>query len=249
MGAAMSGHFSHPDHHARFKRVKNKSAGSRCGMCQLNVEVGAAAYRCSNSKDECPFILHDACYRRPETIRRHFAHQQHRLTLGSTPTPTSRGDRRLCSLCAQGLDAPAFAYSCTNDRKCVAGGFRAHPRCCDLPPDISTPLHSHRRLVLRAPSGGNNSNGQQQPRSCVNCRKTTTGRTAAWSYQCPSCKNVEYCLSCLLGNDDAVRCCGVQCCDVDLEAVHCLGRVAGALFCGFVSGMGCPGFTTQQIKQ
>ncbi|XP_062192851.1 protein VACUOLELESS GAMETOPHYTES-like [Phragmites australis] len=231
MGAAMSGHFSHPDHHAPFKRVHDDFTNSRCGMCQLKFVFGAAAYRCS--EPGCPFLLHDACYRRPVTIRRHFGHPQHRLALGLTPT--SRSDRRPCSLCAQGLDAPAFAYSCT-DRGCVAGGFRAHPRCCNLPRDISTPLHSHRRLVLRPPSGGNNSNGQQHPRSCVKCRKTTTGRTAAWSYQCPKCDDVELCLACLLGKDGR---------DVVLVAVHYLGRVAGALFCGFVSGMGCPGFTIQ----
>ncbi|KAG0524326.1 hypothetical protein BDA96_07G201500 [Sorghum bicolor] len=253
MGAFLSvyghGHPSHPEHCARFNRVdRNKSPPSPCRMCKLNVETGAAAYRCSDP-DGCAVVLHEACYRRPWTLKRHFGHPQHRLTL-------TMGAGLSCSLCAQPLGTPTVAYSCA-DSKCA--GFSAHPRCCNnLPRSITTPpdLHEHTKLVLRRPSSapggknGGNSSEARPRRTCLKCGKTATtaGRKAApWSYQCTKCAGVEYCLACVLGNgDDTVRCCCcLPCCDVDPAAVHCVGHLAGALFCGFLSGMGCPGIPAQ----
>ncbi|XP_066329011.1 uncharacterized protein [Miscanthus floridulus] len=249
MGAFLSvsghGHSSHPEHCARFNRVdRNDSPPSPCRMCNLNVETGAAAYRCSELG--CAVVLHDACYRRPTTLKRHFGHRQHRLTLGAD----TRADLS-CSLCAQPLGTPTVAYSCAHSR---CAGFSAHPRCCNLPRNMTTPpdLHEHTSLVLRPPSapGGNGGNSEARPRrTCLKCGKTATtaGRKAApWSYQCPKCAGVEYCLACVLGNDvSTVPCCCLPCCAVDPAAVHCVGYLAGALLCGFLSGMGCPGIPTQ----
>ena len=246
MGAAVSGgHSSHTEHSARFRRVDKDdkhAPPSRCRMCQLKVELGAPAYRCSEPGG-CAVVLHEACYRRPRTLKRHLGHPNHRLTLG--------GDTRAglsCSLCAQDLGTPPVAYSCTRRRCC---GFHAHPRCCDLPRRLSVPpeLHEHGDLVLRPPQSGGNSNGQRQGRRCIKCQRvaTTTDQAAPWSYQCPNCVNAEYCLACLLGDGDTDngRCCCCQCCTVDPAAVHCLGHLAGVFFCGFLSGMGCPGIPTQ----
>ncbi|XP_066324034.1 uncharacterized protein [Miscanthus floridulus] len=250
MGAFLSsvsghGHPSHPEHCARFNRVgRNDSPPSPCRMCKLNVETRAAAYRCS--EPGCAVVLHDACYRRPTTLKRHFAHPRHHLTLGA--------DTRAClscSLCAKPLGTPTVAYSCARSSMCA--GFSAHPRCCDLPKSISTPpeLHEHNtRFVLRPPSsaaGGNGGGEVARPRrTCLKCGKTaatTAGRkkAAPWSYQCTKCAGKEYCLACVLGNGGStVRCCCLPCCDVDPAAVHCVGQLAGVFFCGFLSGMGCP---------
>lgn len=250
MGAFVSvsgrhGHSSHPEHCARFNRVhRSDSPPSACRMCKLNVELGAAAYRCS--EPGCAVVLHDACYRRPTTLKRHFGHPKHHLTLGAD---TSAG--RSCSLCARPLGTPTVAYSCAHSR---CAGFSAHPRCCDLPKSMSTPpdLHEHTKLFLRpaassATGGNGNSNGgEARPRrTCLKCEKTATAarrKAAPWSYHCPKCAGVEYCLACVLGNGDSTgrRCC-LPCCDVDpAAAVYCVGHLAGALFCGFLSGMGCP---------
>ncbi|KAF8653846.1 hypothetical protein HU200_061972 [Digitaria exilis] len=250
MGAAVSsgGHPSHPEHNARFRRVAggdHRAPPSRCRMCNLTVELGAPAYHCSEPKpDGCAVVLHEACYRRPKKMT-HSAHPQHRLTLAGDALALAAGVS--CSLCACPFGTPPVAYSCTR-RRC-AGGFRVHPRCCDLPKSISVPpeLHDHGDLVLRPPTSSSGNGGEQRRRRCLSCSRvagTISGQQAAapWSYQCAKCVDIEYCLACLLGDDDAanMRCCCFQCCTVDPAAVQCLGNLAGVFFCAFLGGMGCP---------
>lgn len=222
MGASFSGgHSSHPEHNARFIRVTD-APPSPCRMCHLTVELGRPAYRCSEPTG-CAVVLHEACYRRPRTLKRHLGHPQHRLTLaGDTRAGVS------CSLCARPLGTPPVAYSCNNAR---CGGFHAHPRCCDLPSRLRAPpeLHKHADLVLRPPLPSGNG-GERRRRRCMECKKVAT--VAPWSYQCSKCVDVEYCLACLLGDKDDD--------DLVVAAVQCIGHLAGEFFCAFLGGMGCP---------
>ncbi|OEL18712.1 hypothetical protein BAE44_0020269 [Dichanthelium oligosanthes] len=229
MGASFSvsgGHFSRREHGARFtKRVSDSRpcpSASTCGMCQRAIDFDAPAYRCS--EPGCPFLLHDDCYRRPETVKGHLGRPYHQLTLGP---PAAR--RACCSLCAKPLGAPAFAYACAD---C---DFRAHPRCRGLSPDVSA-QHEHGRLVLRFPSGGDTIDdarrpGQHHRRSCLDCRKTTSSRTAACSYQCPApACDKELCLRCVMRNNERPA----------PRSVFYFGEVVGLFIKGILRGMGVP---------
>uniref|UniRef100_J3MUT5 DC1 domain-containing protein n=1 Tax=Oryza brachyantha TaxID=4533 RepID=J3MUT5_ORYBR len=62
------------------------------------------------------------------------------------------------------------------------------------------PSHGH-QLVLRA-----SETGAGGGRRCVRCNKIAAG--PAWSYQCPTCRDVGFCLRCVLGkDDDRPQCC------------------------------------------
>ncbi|CAO2184460.1 unnamed protein product [Urochloa humidicola] len=240
------------DHRAHLERVDSNddasSAAPACAMCQLRVNVGAAAYRCP--EQGCTFLLHDACYRRPRKLKAHAGHHEHRLTLCNA---ADKAGNPSCSICAQGFGALSFAYRCAAPEcAAAAGGFLAHPRCCDLPQELIAG-HGHGRLVLRRPASLSGGDGDGPcPRRCMkkgHRQSTATAgqQAAAWSYQCPTptCDK-EVCLACLLHGNAAdtveQRCCGGRCCDaVTPGAVHCLGQVGGVLLCGFVTGMGCPG--------
>ncbi|TVU04859.1 hypothetical protein EJB05_47997, partial [Eragrostis curvula] len=241
MGAAFSGHTSCPDHRGRgLKRAdSNDVAGRQCGVCQLPVEVGVRVHHCSEAR--CGYVLHDSCFRLPATMRRHFAHPGHPLTLAAVG---GGGRSYYCTLCARQFAAHAYAYSCAAAAP-AACGFRAHPRCCLLPETMAdAALHPHGRLVLR--------DGDGARRRCLKCRTTTAaGRRppAAWSYQCADHNDTEICLACVLGVDgDAARCC--CCCSVPgpgcggVEPGR-LGEWIGNLLRGIGYGMGLPCFTAQ----
>lgn len=219
MGSGHS-HPAHPNH--RLRREKCSTQGAMCGLCHRRIELGEMAYRCAAA--ECTaFFLHDACYRYPERIKAkgHFS-AGHSLAL------TARADVAggACTVCAMTLDGFSHVYTCSKSRHfaCGRGGFLAHPRCGNLPPQAGAPSHPH-QLFLRAPDGGGG------VRRCVECNAVAAGGggggrqvVRAWSYQCQTCPDSELCLACALGRDGVPPCC---CC--------------GQCVCGGGCFVGCAG--------
>jgi hypothetical protein len=140
MGAAVSGHSSHPEHSARFKRVVggNRSpSSSRCRMCQLNVDVAAQPLRPTTAARN-PAAPSSSTS--PATGDPRRATSRTRSTASSSaattpPAPASpaasaprSSARRPSPTAAPKAGAPP-----------AASGFHAHPRCCSLPQYMTAP--------------------------------------------------------------------------------------------------------------
>uniref|UniRef100_A0A0D9XA81 DC1 domain-containing protein n=1 Tax=Leersia perrieri TaxID=77586 RepID=A0A0D9XA81_9ORYZ len=119
-------HIIHPVHVLRRSSCRNVNV--TCGLCGDPVKFNDMAYCCTNIG--CPsFFLHDACFHYLEKIRSHFS--GHNLVL------TARADAGVggCTICGQSFNGFSHVYSCSQTRHIVCGvdGFRAHPRCGNLP--------------------------------------------------------------------------------------------------------------------
>ncbi|XP_040383123.1 uncharacterized protein LOC121055214 [Oryza brachyantha] len=202
MGGSYSHSHSHshpaqPCNHALKRAGCGNLGGAACGLCGKQVGHSDMAYRCTAARCTSPsFFLHEACYRYPARIRNHFS--GHSLALAARAGVTAR----VCAVCAMPLDGFSCVYSCRQSRHsgCATAGFGAHPRCANLPQKATDPSHGH-QLVLRA-----SETGAGGGRRCVRCNKIAAG--PAWSYQCPTCRDVGFCLRCVLGkDDDRPQCC------------------------------------------
>uniref|UniRef100_A0A0E0KG52 Uncharacterized protein n=1 Tax=Oryza punctata TaxID=4537 RepID=A0A0E0KG52_ORYPU len=186
MGGSNS-HHAHPGHDLR--RGSCGSLEATCSLCGDRVKPGEVVYRCAVADCSAPFLLHDAIGN----------FSGHSLAL------TTRSDVAAsvcCTVCTRTIKGFSHVYSCSQTRHLGCRGFHAHPRCGNLPRQASAPSHAH-QLVLREPDAGG-------ARRCLNLEHAAAGGQArAWSYQCPTCQDVEHCLPCVLGVGSDPKCCCV----------------------------------------
>uniref|UniRef100_A0A0D9XA82 DC1 domain-containing protein n=1 Tax=Leersia perrieri TaxID=77586 RepID=A0A0D9XA82_9ORYZ len=226
----MGGNHSHVSHYPDhvFRRASCQNVQATCGLCGVAVGFNDMAYRCTDAG--CAYFLHDACFRYPARIRSHFS--GHNLALTALADAGAGG----CTVCGRTLNGFSHVYSCSQTRHvvCGAGGFRAHPRCGNLPQQTSAPpSHGHQ------PGAG-------AGRICDMCKCNNHsgggGQARPWSYQCSTCPDRELCLVCVLGsnNDDGAQCSGSNQCAC---GAGCGGFVLGNCLHGFFRG-----FTGLSVK-